>query len=154
MMTNQNQLFNKIIPAPIGILVIIIVTALAGGVLFWQQQKIQKEKTKILEIKPVQKIKNKESEGKTLEENKIANWMTYKSENFAGPYEIKFPATWELKEILFSSPERKKDHGITITHFPSNYSSPQMAMKSKIEAIFIGIAYSMEKNTMLKRRKD
>lgn len=124
-MTNQNQIkFNKGISSPIGILIVVVLAALAGGILIWQQREIRKEqeRVEIPEIKlPEKEVPRKEIKDETTdlspEASATEDWETYRNEEYG--FEMKYPTTFYIKEstpkdIVFEEIKYKGE----LLHYP------------------------------------
>jgi flagellin-like protein len=96
-MTNQDQFkFKKGVSGPLGILIVLLFTIFAGGILLWQTSK--KEEILPPEIKLPEKIKKGEIElpeeeiREEIIKDETANWRTYRNEKHG--FEIKYPREW------------------------------------------------------------
>lgn len=77
---------SKIISAPIGILIIVIVAILAGVILIWQYSSF----TKDANMPPIDLLFGRQEQADTLD------WKTYRNEKYG--FEVRYPKEWEPLE--------------------------------------------------------
>jgi len=145
---------NKVIIRGIILLLVIILLVSVGWLINESlvKKKIIEEKEK--EVVEVEKIEEKEKVEPFYpisEEQKIftfEDWKVYKSEDFAGPFEIKYFPLWRLRETYSKASEERKEKIIIIDYFPPGYSSVHEAYKAGVEKVSMGVTYSSIKTAL------